>query len=249
MGKIQDSLGNIYGLRTWIEYGFKHAKNELGWADYRVTDYASIERWWELVFCAYALVSFQCSALQTHQEESEPQPSHEATPVDHFASASLVGHRSWLEKCPEQLAAHSPALYLFLFALALVVGVRHSTVASRFCRTYWNYELVSCSPPDLTEEGYTLLSSPAVAPPSRSLHDCSSSASLCKDRLVAITVLVLQRDFTSVIPPTRRGAVCDGSNRRRSCDVADTRSNPIPQANLASAVAAEPARASAPEPR
>jgi len=28
-------------LRTWIEYGFKHAKNELGWADYRVTDYAT----------------------------------------------------------------------------------------------------------------------------------------------------------------------------------------------------------------
>jgi hypothetical protein len=25
----------------------KHAKNELGWADFRLTDYASIERWWE----------------------------------------------------------------------------------------------------------------------------------------------------------------------------------------------------------
>jgi SRSO17 transposase len=45
-----------YGLRTWIEYGFKHAKNELGWADFRVTDYASIERWWELVCCTYLLV-------------------------------------------------------------------------------------------------------------------------------------------------------------------------------------------------
>lgn len=89
-GKIQDSLGNIYGLRTWIEYGFKHANHELGWADDRVTDYASIERWWQLVFCAYSLVSFQCSALQTHQEESEPQPSHEATPVDHFPE-----HRWW----------------------------------------------------------------------------------------------------------------------------------------------------------
>jgi hypothetical protein len=26
-----------------------HAKNELGWTDYRVTDFASIERWWEIV--------------------------------------------------------------------------------------------------------------------------------------------------------------------------------------------------------
>ena len=46
-GKLQKTVGNTYGLRTWIEYGFKHAKNELGWADFRVTDYASIERWWD----------------------------------------------------------------------------------------------------------------------------------------------------------------------------------------------------------
>src|SRR2546425_5066789 len=29
-GKIQQTIGNTYGLRTWIEYGFKHAKNERG---------------------------------------------------------------------------------------------------------------------------------------------------------------------------------------------------------------------------
>jgi SRSO17 transposase len=59
-GKIEKTIGNTYGLRTWIEYGLKQSKNELGWADYRVTDYASIERWWELVWCAYTLVSLQC---------------------------------------------------------------------------------------------------------------------------------------------------------------------------------------------
>jgi len=48
-GKIRKTVGNTYGLRTWIEYGFKHAKNELGWTDYRVTNYASIERWWEII--------------------------------------------------------------------------------------------------------------------------------------------------------------------------------------------------------
>ncbi|GHP00142.1 hypothetical protein KSF_101890 [Reticulibacter mediterranei] len=58
-GKIHHTVGNTYGFRTWIEYGFKQSKNELGWADYRVTDYASIERWWELVFCAYTLVSWK----------------------------------------------------------------------------------------------------------------------------------------------------------------------------------------------
>lgn len=83
-GKILLTVGNTYGLRTWIEYGFKQTKNELGWADYRVTDYASIERWWELIFCAYSLVSFQCAALQTSHQEPEPPPAHEATPVDRF---------------------------------------------------------------------------------------------------------------------------------------------------------------------
>ena len=62
-GKIEETVGNTFGLRTWIEYGFKHAKDELGWADYRLTDAQSIERWWELVMCAYLLVSLQAPAL------------------------------------------------------------------------------------------------------------------------------------------------------------------------------------------
>ena len=54
-----DQIGNLYGLRTWIEYGFKQCKDQLGWADYRVTHYAQIERWWEIVSSAYLLVSLQ----------------------------------------------------------------------------------------------------------------------------------------------------------------------------------------------
>ncbi len=29
-------VGNLYGLRNWVEYGLKQSKNELGWADFRV---------------------------------------------------------------------------------------------------------------------------------------------------------------------------------------------------------------------
>jgi SRSO17 transposase len=32
-------VGNFYGLRTWVEYGLKQSKNELGWADFRLTHY------------------------------------------------------------------------------------------------------------------------------------------------------------------------------------------------------------------
>ena len=64
-GNLRHRLGNLYGLRTWIEYGFKQAKNELGWADYRLTDYAAIERWWELVFSTYLLISLHTPLFQT----------------------------------------------------------------------------------------------------------------------------------------------------------------------------------------
>ena len=31
-----DQVGNLYGLRNWVEYGLKQTKNELGWADFRL---------------------------------------------------------------------------------------------------------------------------------------------------------------------------------------------------------------------
>lgn len=62
-GNLRHSLGNHYGLRTWIEYGFKHLKNELGWADYRLTAYPAIERWWEMVSSAYLMVSLHTQAF------------------------------------------------------------------------------------------------------------------------------------------------------------------------------------------
>ncbi len=54
----------MYSMRMWIEYGFKQVKNELGWADFRLTDYASISRWWEIVYSAYLLVSMQATSFQ-----------------------------------------------------------------------------------------------------------------------------------------------------------------------------------------
>lgn len=50
-------VGNLYGLRNWVEYGLKQSKNEWGWADFRVTDYAQISKWWEMVMSAYLMVS------------------------------------------------------------------------------------------------------------------------------------------------------------------------------------------------
>lgn len=85
-GDIRTIIGNTYGLCTWIEYDFKHARNELGWADYRVTNYAEIERWWEIVFSAYLLVSFHCPVFHSLDQGQAPQD----IPVEHFAE-----HHMW----------------------------------------------------------------------------------------------------------------------------------------------------------
>lgn len=62
-GVKYDEVGNIYGVRTWVEYGLKQSKNELGWADFRLTDYCQIQKWWEVVCSAYLLVSLHSEQL------------------------------------------------------------------------------------------------------------------------------------------------------------------------------------------
>jgi SRSO17 transposase len=90
-GKIEQTVGNTFGLRTWIEYGFKHAKDDLGWADYRVTDYAAIARWWELVMSAYTLVSLQSPDFAALGHVAAASPAAAEPP----ATTALDAHPAW----------------------------------------------------------------------------------------------------------------------------------------------------------
>jgi len=85
---VYHQVGNLYGLRNWVEYGLKQSKNELGWADFRLTNYTDIEKWWELVASAYLLVSLHSSALPT---------SHK--PLNHISTTGLglllAEHHQW----------------------------------------------------------------------------------------------------------------------------------------------------------
>ena len=84
----------LYSLRNWIEYGFKQVKNELGWANFRLTDYPSIERWWEIVMSAYLLVSIQANYFRGETTLVEPKSTVKGSPF-----ASSVGlfsqHPRW----------------------------------------------------------------------------------------------------------------------------------------------------------
>jgi hypothetical protein len=44
----------LYGLRNWVEQGYKQVKDELGWADFQVRGDRAIRRHWTLVCCAFS---------------------------------------------------------------------------------------------------------------------------------------------------------------------------------------------------
>lgn len=90
-GGILLSVATQYSLRTWIEYGFRQVKQELGWHDDRLTDDNSIERWWELVFSAYLLVSLhaeQFKQYQSHLTATEAVPP-QVLPMTHHPDWEL----------------------------------------------------------------------------------------------------------------------------------------------------------------
>ena len=44
----------LYGLRNWVEQGYKQVKGELGWGDFQVRTDRAIRRHWALVCCAFS---------------------------------------------------------------------------------------------------------------------------------------------------------------------------------------------------
>ncbi len=68
--KMKKQIGNLYGLRTWVKYGFRQCKQELRWTDYRFTNFKEIDKWWEIIFSAYWMISFHdkvfCNLNQSH---------------------------------------------------------------------------------------------------------------------------------------------------------------------------------------
>jgi hypothetical protein len=47
-------IARLYGLRNWVEQGYKQIKQELGWADFQVRSGEAIQRHWAVVCCAFS---------------------------------------------------------------------------------------------------------------------------------------------------------------------------------------------------
>ena len=96
-------LASIYGMRMWIEYGFKQSKQELGWSDFRVTSYPAIEKWWEIVSSAYLMVSLQSEVPSRPPQASNPPEEVEQETLTTSQERIGVGSRPDLQEAREQV--------------------------------------------------------------------------------------------------------------------------------------------------
>ena len=79
-GRLKKTIGNLYGLRTWVEYGFRQCQQELGWTDYRLTKFPEIEKWWEIIMSAYLMISLHTEPfLSLNTSDSTDSESYHKT--------------------------------------------------------------------------------------------------------------------------------------------------------------------------
>jgi len=65
-----EEVARLYGLRQWVEQGYKQVKQELGWADFQVRSDRAIRRHWALVCCAFAF----CWWHESHRLHGDDAP-------------------------------------------------------------------------------------------------------------------------------------------------------------------------------
>jgi hypothetical protein len=87
----------LYGLRNWVEQGYKQVKAELGWADFQVRSDRAIRRHWALVCCAFSFC-WQ-SFLADHPTRPEPSPNAQAAATA-ARGAQPTGHRGGTGHAP-----------------------------------------------------------------------------------------------------------------------------------------------------
>jgi hypothetical protein len=85
----------LYGLRNWVEQGYKQVKGELGWADFQVRSDRAIRRHWQLVCCAFSF----CWRAWFAEHPAQPAS---AEPVEPQAVASPGAARGETTEQPHQ---------------------------------------------------------------------------------------------------------------------------------------------------
>jgi len=112
-GNLKKILGDLYGLRTWVEYGFRQCKQELGWTDYRLTNFVHIERWWEIIFCVYTMISLNSLALESLNQSHQIGASLTESNAVNFALHQQWNHQNGWKNSLNNLRLIVQPLLLF----------------------------------------------------------------------------------------------------------------------------------------
>jgi hypothetical protein len=79
----------LYGLRNWVEQGYKQVKGELGWADFQVRSDRAIRCHWTLVCCAFSF----CWQAVLAEHPDRPAPADPQAVAAAARGAQATGHR------------------------------------------------------------------------------------------------------------------------------------------------------------
>ncbi len=112
--QIKKTLGNLYGLRTWVEYGFRQCKQELGWTDYRFTNFSEINKWWEIIFCVYLMITLNTQALVSLNSNNPPQSEISNTHFDGTSHPQWSDRTGWKNVLNNVRLLVQPSLVLWL---------------------------------------------------------------------------------------------------------------------------------------
>ncbi len=112
--KIKKILGNLYGERTWVEYGFRQSKQELGWTDYRFTNFQEINKWWSIIFCAYLMISLNTPAFLALNSSSIPNTEASKTNIDWAAHPQWNHRTGWKNVLNNVRLVIQPSLLFWL---------------------------------------------------------------------------------------------------------------------------------------
>jgi hypothetical protein len=103
-------IARLYGLRTWVEQGYKQVKQELGWADWQVRRDRAIRRHWALVCAAFSFCWWAWSRAPNEHPVPGTTPGHaQPRPVASAGRGKNVARRRPARRPAERALAGGAA--------------------------------------------------------------------------------------------------------------------------------------------
>lgn len=85
----------------------------MGWTDYRLTNFVHIERWWEIIFCVYTMISLNSLALESFNQSDQIEDSLTESNVVNFLKHQQWNHQNGWKNSLNNLRLIVQPLLLF----------------------------------------------------------------------------------------------------------------------------------------